>query len=248
MSILKRSHTGDYKIGETLLLESATAIVFSAAAPPPAEVPSDVSSGHLSLSNLPSLSSVFARSRTPSPEPSLTPLTPPPMPRRIVLVVLGLKPHRLLWTTSARPSESVIYYNLLNGCPAVVLPVKTGAPLVAWDTLTLEELWKVEIPEDENGATSTSKFEGIISVLSEYLEMCVDWGRVCVPKFETPQKKVDGTVDKQQERLESDDEKRTELKSALRLLVSGAIRSGQSRAVRSEVDKERSGIAMWRIL
>jgi hypothetical protein len=61
----------------------------------------------------------------------------------MVILCVGLKPHRSLWTTSARPGESVIKYLLLNGCPAIVVPVKIGAPLVAWDALTLEELWKV---------------------------------------------------------------------------------------------------------
>ncbi|KAI0321415.1 hypothetical protein OF83DRAFT_1168466 [Amylostereum chailletii] len=245
--------SGDYKLGETLLQESATAIVFAAAATLPTQDPPSGHADRLSISNLPSLSSVLARSRTPSPEPTLTALAPPPMPRRMVLVVVGLKPHRRLWSTSARPSESVMYYHLLNGCPALVVPVKTGAPLVAWDGLTLEEFWKVNIPEGEGGLEPDSKFEGIVGVLAEFLEMCVDWERLRVPKLEAVKEedekdKVEVAAIQPGEPMASEEEKREELKKALRLLVAGAIRSGESKAVRAEVDKERSGIAMWRIL
>lgn len=45
-----------------------------------------------------------------SPEPQLTQLPAPVAPRRIVILLIGIKPHRSLWTTSARPGESVIQY------------------------------------------------------------------------------------------------------------------------------------------
>jgi len=51
-------------------------------------------------------------------------------------------------TTSARPSEGVIYYQLLNGCPALIVPARIGAPLVAWDGLTLGQLWNVPLPKN----------------------------------------------------------------------------------------------------
>jgi len=89
---------GDYRVGETLLAESASAIHLAAIPAPSQSADGRAESPrHLSLPNLPTtLSNMFARSRTPSPEPSLTPLPPPPVPRRLVLVVVGLKPHRHL--------------------------------------------------------------------------------------------------------------------------------------------------------
>ncbi|KAI0797227.1 hypothetical protein BC629DRAFT_1286169 [Irpex lacteus] len=226
---------GDYSLGEALLAESASVISF-AAAPPPAPEPED-SKHHFSLSipsraDLPSLSNLFSRSRTPSPEPSLTPLPPPPVPRRMVILVVGLKPHRAgLWTTSARPSESVMYYQLLNGCPAIVVPVKVGAPLVAWDALTLEQLWKVSLPKEDE-VSSDSKFSGIVSVIFEYLDLCVDWDRL--------------VLSAEQGGEDASGKKRV-VKDAVALLVAGAVRSGESKQVKDKIDKERSGIAMWRI-
>ena len=219
--------------------------------------------------HLPELTNRFARSRSRSPSPTapekhvstsgdsastitsgsevkpkLTPLPRPPTPRRLVILVVGIKPHRKLWTTSARPEESVIQYILLNGCPSVVVPVKVGAPLVAWDTLTLEQLWEVELPPTSTSTakdsgqevqplrSTTGKFEGIIQVLLEFLDFCIDWERVI-------QLRDDEEI--------TEEKKRLEVKAALALLVASAVRSRDSKEARKELDKERSGIAMWRI-
>jgi hypothetical protein len=229
---------GDYRIGETLLAESAMEIELCS---PPAPAPSTTPPPHhFSLLppdlKLPSLSNMFSRSRTPSPEPSLTPLPAPPTPRRMVIVVVGLKPHRAgIWTSSQRPGESVIKYQLLNGCPALVVPVKVGAPLVSWDCLTLEDVWKVQLPADEEGGAVASgedgKFEGMVGVFYEYLDLCIDWQRVIVK---------DEVSDREENAKEV-------VRDAIRVLVAAAIRSGESAEVKKEIDKERSGIAMWRI-
>ncbi|KDQ60250.1 hypothetical protein JAAARDRAFT_126338 [Jaapia argillacea MUCL 33604] len=237
--------SGDYKVGETLLAESASVITLANPPPPPPPQPVEELKHHSSLSiNVPSLSNMFTRSRTPSPEPHLAPLPIPPTPRRLALLVLGIKPHRTFWTTSARPSESVINYQLLNGCPAIVVPVKVGAPLIAWDTLTLEELWKVELPPDDqdvNGGGNGvgDKFRGIVRVLYEYLDLCVDWDRVVLPS-------ADGGEGGEPE-VETLEAKNGAVRDALTLLVAAAVRSGESKEVKKEVDKERGGIAMWRI-
>ncbi|KAI0685766.1 hypothetical protein BC835DRAFT_494455 [Cytidiella melzeri] len=245
---------GDYSIGEALLTESASVISF-APAPPRSPDPEDSKhpSSHFSLNiptraDIPSLSNLLSRSRTPSPEPSLTPLPLPPVPRRMVVVVVGLKPHRAgMWTTSARPSESVMYYQLLNGCPALVVPVKVGAPLVAWDALTLEQLWKVALPKEEEasggGGDGGGEFSGIVNVIYEFLDLCVDWERVLLS---AEQEGTDASVaiDEVQETLER---KKTALRDAVMVLVAGVVRSGESKQVKDKVDKERSGIAMWRI-
>jgi hypothetical protein len=168
----------------------------------------------------------------------------------MVILVVGLKPHRAgLWTTSARPSESVIYYQLLNGCPAIVVPVKVGAPLVAWDALTLEQLWKVPLPREEDavgagaGAADGGKFGGIVTVIYEYLDLCVDWDRTTLS---ADQGGEDASVVKEDGQVDLEGKKRA-LRNAVALLVAGAVRSGDSKQVKDKVDKERSGIAMWRI-
>ncbi|TFK67575.1 hypothetical protein BDN72DRAFT_842846 [Pluteus cervinus] len=223
----------DYLVGERLLSESESAIVLcERVEPEPSDEEEKKPEHKLSIPKLPNLGSLFSKSRPPSPEPAVTPLPKPPMPRRLAVMLVGLKPHRKLWTTSARPGESVMRYILLNGCPAVVIPVKTGTPLVAWDTLTLEKLWKIQIPEDGKEETETGKFEGMVKVLFEYLDLCVAWDRVVV-------KEVQDT--------EPEQAKKDVLKDALKLLVASAIRSQESKEAKNEIDPERCGIAMWRI-
>jgi hypothetical protein len=227
---------GDYKIGETLLKESASVIHLC----PASEIKDDLTlREHRSSLALPSqkLMSMFARSRTPSPEPELTPLPASPAPRRLVVLLAGIKPHRHYWTTSQRPEESVINYQLLNGCPAIVLPAQLGTPLIAWDTLTLEYLWKYPLPTSEVdylGDKAKHGFSGVVNVLYEYLDLSVDWTRV-----ELPSKGDSDPTD--------ETSKKSALRNALELLVAGAIKSGESKQVRKEVDKERAGIVMFRI-
>ncbi|KAF9530047.1 hypothetical protein CPB83DRAFT_851495 [Crepidotus variabilis] len=239
---------GDYRVGETLLAESASVITLCASAT--AEVTESVDKNSSSTAqpitkglSLPSLSNMFSRSRTPSPEPALTLLPTPPLPRRMVILVVGLKPHRKIWTLSARPGESVINYILLNGCPSIVVPVKLGAPLVAWDALTLEDIWKVELPKDDGSKTVSGKFEGIVNVIFEYLDLCVDWERFQIPN------EGGGASVKDEEGSEGEprDTTKDALKDAVTLLVAGAVRSKGSKEASQELDSERSGIAMWRI-
>jgi hypothetical protein len=256
------SFQGDYRIGETLMNESASVIALCDAPPPAApetsidqtpEKPQNPEHKH-SLS-LPSLSkfNILARSRTPSPEPTLAPLPAPPVPRRLVILLVGIKPHRKAWTLSARPGESVIGYVLLNGCPAIVVPAKLGAPLLAWDTLTLEELWDVELPPPPppDGANITEtrsasgRFEGIVNVIFEYLDFCVDWERFVVPGVASS-----GVGDVSKEKQECGNRDlgaKNALKDAVTLLVAAAIRSKTSKEAKKELDADRSGIAMWRI-
>lgn len=135
-------------------------------------------------------------------------------------------------------------YQLLNGCPAVVVPVKVGAPLLAWDTLTLEHLWKTPLPNDGETFEGT-KFKGVTTVFYEFLDMCVDWDRVTLSR---QQKESGENIKANEGDLDGDlKKKKKALGYALDVLVASAIRSGESKEVKKEIDGDRSGIAMWRI-
>jgi hypothetical protein len=235
---------GDYKVGEALLGHSAVAIHFcEPAAAPDAKLDRPAFVAKLSA---PALLRP-ERSRTPSPEPALAAVPAPPAPRRLVVLALGLKPHRAgLWTSSARPGESVLRYVLLGGAPALVLPAALGAPLLAWYTRTLDDLWKLPVPAgDARDAAAAGdamarakasdaradEFAGVLAALAEYVALCVDWARVRVP----------GAPDVDEAG------KRTAVEEALALLLAAAVRSAESKKVAKEVDGERAGIAIWRI-
>lgn len=123
------------------------------------------------------------------------------------------------------------------------MPVKLGAPLLSWDTLTLDHLWNVALPKDGEVLKGTVGFGGIVKTIFEYLDLCVDWERVVLS---TQQHGVDASVMKGDTTVDAQTRKQA-LKDALALLVAGAVRSGESEEVKKKVDRDRSGIAMWRI-
>ncbi|KAH8830174.1 hypothetical protein DL96DRAFT_1668130 [Flagelloscypha sp. PMI_526] len=235
---------GDYKIGETLLAETSTRIFLCDPPVEPSDAdlvppePSYLQKLQKKLS-LPKISNLFKHHEEPhpveegstlpprpppSPEPELTVLPPPIAPRRLVVMLIGIKPHRGgIWTSSQRPSESVIQYAIMNGAPALVLPARTGAPLIAWDTLTLTDIWKIPIP-NTNEAIPGSKLEGIV-VVPQNLRAS--------PEDEKP-------VD--------DAGKKAALKTSLQLLFGAAIRTQESKDVKKEVDPDRAGLVFWRIV
>ncbi|KAM0752832.1 hypothetical protein T439DRAFT_378605 [Meredithblackwellia eburnea MCA 4105] len=168
-------------------------------------------------------------------------------PRKMLMTVVGLAPHRFgMWTSSARPEESVIKYQLLNGCPALVVPVLPGAPLVAWHTSTLEALhaYKTELDKAGNVKPGSIKFQNLVDAIFEFLSLCVDFNRVQLPALSSKgvaPKKSDATLDPTQACL----------REAVALVLEGAIRSGlpdSLKVLKEDVDLSRAGIAFWRII
>ncbi|KAG8879605.1 hypothetical protein FRB97_001569 [Tulasnella sp. 331] len=178
--------------------------------------------------------------------------TEPAPPRRMVILLLGIKPHRIgLWSSSLRPSESVIQYLLLDGCPAIVVPVKPGSPLISWDTLTLDHLHQMA----KEGRRST----GVVRVIFEYVSLCVDWERVIIPEMEkeavpTPTPQDEATEIEREddgklvaEANDIDGRKQKVVRDAIELLVGACMRSGESKEVKNKVDADRAGIVMFRL-
>lgn len=187
---------------------------------------------------------------SPTPVPNLI-AQDAQSPRRLVMLIVGIKPHRKIWTTSARPGESIINYTLLNNCPAIVLPARPGAPLLAWDTLTLEQIHKLQIP-DEQGGGGGEKFKGVVTVLTEYLDLCVEWDRVALglesrdtPENERHAPRSGYTKD---HNIGWDIEhKRKVMRNAITLLLIAAVCSKDSKEAQKEVDVERAGLVIFRI-
>ena len=126
-----------------------------------------------------------------------------------------------------------------------MVPVKLGAPLVAWDTLTLDHLWEIALPADGESEEGT-KFHGVVTVLYEFLDLCIDWDRVILSVRQDG--KDSSVTASAAENVNGDiGARKAAVEDAVRLLVAGAVRSGASKEAQKEVDKDRSGIAMWRI-
>ena len=158
------------------------------------------------------------------------PLALPPPQRRMAILVLGIAPHRAgVWTSSQRPGESVMNYMLLNGCPAMVVPIRTGTPLIAWHACTLKMLHTME------GGVEGTIFNKVLDRLSEYVELCVDWDRIVFPE---------GTIG---EGESNESAGLRVVKDGLRLILAGAVRSKDSTEVMKKIEGERAGIVFFRI-
>jgi hypothetical protein len=148
----------------------------------------------------------------------------------MVILVVGISPHRAgIWTSSQRPGESIMDYVLLNGCPAMVVPIRTGTPLVAWHACTLKVLQAME------GGVEGAIFEKVLDRLNEYVELCVDWARIVFPEGSKGEGESDESAG------------RRVVKDGLRLVLAGAVRSKDSAEAKKKVDGERAGIVFFRI-
>ncbi|KAF8321549.1 hypothetical protein DL93DRAFT_2147567 [Clavulina sp. PMI_390] len=188
---------------------------------------------------------------SPSPDAEPVPTDPPTDPpvigasptspplRRLAILLVGISPHRKLWATSARPGESVISYGLLNGAPTIVVPAKDGCPLMAWDTLTLKHLHKIE-------AVEGAKFDGIVDVLMEYVGCCADWERFEFPEIKEKNVNGNGTSGGGKD-VGVEERAQSLIKEALAALVAAAIRSKDSKEVKKHIDVDRAGIVMLRL-
>ncbi|KAL2061124.1 hypothetical protein VTL71DRAFT_7397 [Oculimacula yallundae] len=221
---------GDYRVGETIVAQSATVLhlcetpVLEDVLPPTTVSMTNKTKLKVERMNE-KITTLLHRSKPSIDTAEIREESPPPVlqeivqpPRRLAVVLLGVKPHRLgMWTSSARPSESVLKYVLLNGAPTIVLPALAGAPLLAWDTLTLKQL-----------QARKGEYDGVVRILYEYLSLCVDWERVTVGEGDEGRKKA--------------------VHDAVELVVAAAVQSADSRAVAKEIDLDRAGIVIFRIL
>jgi hypothetical protein len=242
--VLSNQPLGDYKIGETLLRESATVIELCEGPPPEESMARseqrsqsidssrdlDDKSKELNSKYMPlakfqkyrSLTKYVARRDSAPPE------------RRLLITAVGIKPpgNSKHWSSCLKPGESCIRYFMLNGIPSIIIPAKAGCPLIAWDTLTLKSLHE---KEKKAGA-----IHGVADVILEYLTFCVDWDRMTLPSTSPS----DATENKDGIGIEKGKEV---LKDAVAVLVAGVIKSKYARTVNEEVDLERAGIVMFRI-
>ena len=169
-------------------------------------------------------------SGSPSDHGQESPVALPPPQRRMAILVVGIAPHRAgVWTSSQRPSESVMNYTLLNGCPAMVVPIRTGTPLIAWHACTLKMLQTME------GGVEGTIFNKVLDRLSEYVELCVDWERIVFPE---------GTMGEGESKESAG---LRVVKDGLRLILAGAVRSKDSAEVMKKIEGERAGIVFFRI-
>ncbi|KAF3005711.1 hypothetical protein E8E13_005787 [Curvularia kusanoi] len=74
---------------------------------------------------------------------------------RLLILFTAISPYRAnMWSTSRRPGCGTLIFHLLSGCPALVVPVTSSAPVVAWSPWTLSQMraYQATAPGFINGA------------------------------------------------------------------------------------------------
>ncbi|KAH7087926.1 hypothetical protein BKA62DRAFT_729456 [Auriculariales sp. MPI-PUGE-AT-0066] len=166
--------------------------------------------------------------------------------RRMVILLLGIKPHRgSVWASSERPEESVLRYQLFNGCPAIVLPMRSGGPLLGWHTMTLQGLHDAWYRDGGGfGSTSarqrTTEIDRITQTLFMFVDQCINWERV------NPDEETEFRLYEEEDEEAIWVNKRLAVARALELLVVAAAQS-DSMELRRNVDRARTGIAFFRL-
>lgn len=65
---------------------------------------------------------------------------------RLLILFTGLSPFRAnMWSTSRRPGCGTVVFHLLDGCPALVVPVTKNAPITAWSPWTLSQMRQAQM-------------------------------------------------------------------------------------------------------
>jgi hypothetical protein len=143
---------------------------------------------------------------------------------RMVITFAGLTPYRGgngMWSTSRRPGCGMLHFHLFDGCPALIIPVNSQAPIVAWSPWTLAQM--------QEGKTMQSG--GYVAEIQH--EQICEWldGLISVPHIlpEARERYVDV------------------LARGVSLIINGALcLDSAPKTLLGKVDADRAGIAMFR--
>lgn len=138
---------------------------------------------------------------------------------RLIVLFTAISPFRAnMWSTSRRPGCGTLIFHLLNGCPALVLPVSARAPIVGWSPWTLAQM--------RAGAAAGYQAEW------QHEQVC-EW--------------LDSVIAVEHVRPEVRERYADVLGRAVSLVINGALAlDGADKALLGKVDPERAGIVMFR--
>lgn len=133
-----------------------------------------------------------------------------------------------MWSTSRRPGCGTLIFHLLSGCPALVVPVTSSAPLLAWSPWTLSQMRTYQaaaqgVKMNDSGYSPEVQHEQIC----EYLDAIISLAHMSPVVRE----KYEGV-----------------LARSVSLVINGALateRCGNVAGI-GRVDAERAGVVMFR--
>ncbi|KAF2003399.1 hypothetical protein P154DRAFT_428955 [Amniculicola lignicola CBS 123094] len=143
---------------------------------------------------------------------------------RLLILFTGISPYRAnMWSTSRRPGCGTIIFHLLDGCPSLVIPVTSKAPICAWSPWTLSQMRLAH--NSINAAGGMWQAEWQHEQICEWLD-----GVISVPH-------VDPKVREKYVEV---------LGRSVSLIINGALALERCQPLLGKLDPERAGICMFR--
>lgn len=151
---------------------------------------------------------------------------------RMVITFAGLTPYRGgngMWSTARRPGCAMLHFHLFDGCPALVIPVNSQAPIVAWSPWTLKQMQEGMTMQIRDGKV----VQGGNYVAEIQHEQICEWldGLLSVPHVAPEARGVYVDV----------------LARGVSMIVNGALCLDLApKTLLGKIDAERAGIVMFR--
>lgn len=143
---------------------------------------------------------------------------------RMVILFTGISPFRAnMWSTSRRPGCGTIIFHLLDGCPALVIPVTSRAPICAWSPWTLAEMRAAQYALNPRPGAYSAEWQH--EQVCEWLDTIIS-----VPHISPGVR--DRYVDV--------------LGRSVSLVINGALALEKCQPLLGKLDPERAGIVMFR--
>jgi hypothetical protein len=143
---------------------------------------------------------------------------------RMVITFAGISPYRGgngMWSTSRRPGCGMLHFHLFDGCPALVIPVNSQAPIVAWSPWTLAQM-QAGLMMQNGGYVAEIQHE----------QIC-EW--------------LDGLISPAHLRSEARERYVDILARGVSLIINGALcLDSVNKTLLGKVDPERAGVVMFR--
>ncbi|KAF2842915.1 hypothetical protein M501DRAFT_924597 [Patellaria atrata CBS 101060] len=160
---------------------------------------------------------------------------------RLVVLFVGIAPFRAdMWSTSRRPGCGTLIFHLLDGCPALVVPVTGNAPIVAWSPWTLAQMRA----SGGLGASASASASVSVSVGTSDVgngTYRAEWQHEQLCEW------LDGIVSVAHLSPGIREKYIDVLGRAVSLVINGALASERAgKTVLGKVDPERAGICMFR--
>ncbi|KAF2185068.1 hypothetical protein K469DRAFT_577814 [Zopfia rhizophila CBS 207.26] len=146
---------------------------------------------------------------------------------RMVILFTGISPFRAnMWSTSRRPGCGTIIFHLLDGCPALIIPVTNRAPICAWSPWTLSQMRAAQYALNPMGpGTGVYNAEWQHEQICEWLDTIISVQHVS-PAIRERYVQVLGR--------------------SVSLVINGALALEKCQPLLGKLDPERAGIVMFR--